>query len=44
MLAREKICLGEGLLEQLSNYKTIEGVTKIERKILQEIKFLKKVD
>lgn len=43
MLAQEKILLGENLLDNLSCYKRIEGVSKIERKILQEIKFLRKV-
>lgn len=43
ILAQEKILLGENLLENLCDYKRIEGVSKIERKILQEIKFLRKV-
>lgn len=43
-LAEEKIIIGEDLLDQLTEYKPIEGVTKIERKIQQEIKFLKKVN
>lgn len=42
-LAQEKILLGENLLDNLNYYKRIEGVSKIERKILQEIKFLRKV-
>ena len=43
LLAQEKILLGECLIKSLQNHAGIEGVTKIERKIQQELKFLKKV-
>lgn len=44
LLAQEKILLGEGLIKSLRNYEQIEGITKIERKIQQELNFLKKVE
>lgn len=43
LLAQEKIILGENLIKSLQKHNDIEGVTKIERKIQQELKFLKKV-
>lgn len=43
-MGKEKLLLGENLIEQLNQYKHIEGVTKIQRKIIQEIKFLQKVN
>ncbi|XP_055845434.1 UPF0415 protein C7orf25 homolog [Episyrphus balteatus] len=42
-LAEEKITLGQNLIEQLDNFKSIPGAQKIQRKINQEIKFLQKV-
>lgn len=43
-LADEKIKLGHSLLVKLKSYQHINGVNKIEKKILQEIKFLQKVN
>lgn len=43
-LADEKIQLGQSLLGKLKSYQHINGVNKIEKKILQEIKFLQKVN
>ncbi|XP_054728657.1 UPF0415 protein C7orf25 homolog [Anastrepha obliqua] len=41
--ADEKIKLGHELIEELEEYVQIGGVQKIQRKISQEVKFLKKV-
>lgn len=41
--AQEKISQGSELIEQLNVYKQVPGTQKIQRKINQEIKFLKKV-
>ncbi|XP_067635809.1 UPF0415 protein C7orf25 homolog [Eurosta solidaginis] len=41
--ANEKITLGEELIDELEQYIQINGVHKIQRKILQEVKFLRKV-
>lgn len=43
-MGKEKILLGENLMEKLNQFKHIDGVTKIQRKILQDIKFLQKVN
>lgn len=42
-LVDEKINYGEDLLKSLKEYKDIDGKQKLERKITQEIKFLRKV-
>lgn len=42
-LVEEKINYGEDLLKSLKEYKDIDGKQKLERKITQEIKFLRKV-
>lgn len=42
-LAEEKIILGQNLIQQLEQFKSIPGAQKIQRKINQEIKFLQKV-
>lgn len=41
--AQGKISQGINLIEQLNFYKNVPGTQKIQRKINQEIKFLKKV-
>nr|XP_036224889.1 UPF0415 protein C7orf25 homolog isoform X1 [Bactrocera oleae] len=41
--ANEKIELGYELISQLEEYRQINGVDKIQRKISQEVKFLQKV-
>ncbi|XP_036344864.1 UPF0415 protein C7orf25 homolog [Rhagoletis pomonella] len=41
--ANEKVELGHELIEELEEYTQISGVQKIQRKISQEVKFLKKV-
>lgn len=40
---KEKIKFGNNLLELLEKYRVIDGKQKLQRKINQEIKFLKKV-
>lgn len=42
-LAEEKIILGDSLINQLQSIEHIDGVKKVQRKILQELKFLRKV-
>lgn len=42
-LVNEKIVLGENLIKRLHELEHIDGVKKVERKILQELKFLRKV-
>ena len=42
--ANEKIELGYELISQLEEYRQINGVDKIQRKISQEVKFLQKVN
>lgn len=41
--ALEKITYGEDLLQSLVKYQKLDGIQKLERKIRQEINFLKKV-
>lgn len=41
--AEDKVDLGEVLIKILDEFSEIPGVQKVQRKILQEIKFLKKV-
>lgn len=43
-LGTEKIVFGERLLQKLNDYKHIEGVAKIQRKISSEISSLQKVN
>lgn len=43
VLVSEKIELGEGLIKRLSSLEEIDGVKKVQRKISQELKFLRKV-
>lgn len=42
-LVEEKLKWGDKLLEDLSEYKNLEGIQKLEKKIKQELKFLRKV-
>lgn len=42
--AQEKIQAGSNLIEQLNAFKHVPGTQKIQRKINQEIKFLRKVN
>lgn len=42
--AKEKIELGYELISQLEEFRQINGVDKIQRKISQEVKFLQKVN
>lgn len=42
-LTDEKIDLGEKLIKDLSSLEKIDGVSKLQRKINQELKFFKKV-
>ena len=43
-MAQEKILLGEHLINELKPYEeSVDGIKKIQRKINQELKFLKKV-
>lgn len=42
-LVKEKIEFGNSLLESLEKFRVIDGKQKLERKIKQEIRFLKKV-
>lgn len=42
-LAIEKITFGEELIKSLCLFNEIDGIQKLQRKIKQELKFLKKV-
>lgn len=42
-LVQEKIDFGDKLLHSLEKFKDVDGKQKLQRKITQEIKFLKKV-
>lgn len=42
-MLNEKVNFGENLVIQLESVNTIDGVMKLQRKIRQEIEFLKRV-
>lgn len=42
-LAEEKVNLGNDLVNNLKNLENIDGIKKLQRKIIQEVKFLEKV-
>lgn len=42
-LAEDKISLGEKLQKELLEFDEIDGIKKLNRKISQELKFLRKV-
>lgn len=42
-LAEEKILLGNELIEKLKSLEHVDGIKRLQRKIIQEIKFLDKV-
>lgn len=42
-LALQKIEFGNNLIQQLNDYSKLEGVKKLQKKINQELTFLKKV-
>lgn len=43
VLANDKIQFGESLIEDIERYHNLEGLSKLSRKIGQELKFLRKV-
>jgi hypothetical protein len=42
-LVVEKIAFGEKLINSIEKYKSLEGIQKLQRKISQELNFLKQV-
>jgi hypothetical protein len=43
-LVVEKIAFGEKLINSIEKYKSLEGIQKLQRKISQELNFLKQID
>lgn len=43
-LLLEKLHFGESLIEEISQFSNLDGISKLQRKINQELKFLKKVN